>query len=78
MTSPKSPKYLNWTKKAQHDPKVRLESKAELGKNQKANHEKVSFSLTVTPARAELGLAQLKLVQVQTQKLLFVKQQAGA
>ena len=62
MTLPKSPKYLNWTKKAQHDPKVRLQLKAELGWNQKENHEKFSLSLTVIPAQAELGLAQLKLV----------------
>ena len=64
LTLTKSPKYLNLTKKAQHDPKVRQESKAELGQNQKANHEKFSLSLTVTPARAELGLAQLKLVKI--------------
>ena len=56
------PKISQLNKKGQHDPKVRLESKAELGQNQKANHEKFSLSLTVTPARAELGLAQLKLV----------------
>ena len=33
-----------------------------LGQNQKPNHEKFSLGLTVTPALAELGLAQLKLV----------------
>ena len=66
LTLTKSPKYLNLIKKAQHDPKVRLESKAELGynQNQKANREKFSLSLTVTPARAELGPAQVKLVLV--------------
>ena len=33
-----------------------------LGQNQKPNQEKFSLGLTVTPAWAELGLAQLKLV----------------
>ena len=65
MTSHKSLKYLySWTKKAKHYPTVRLESKAELGQNQKANHERFSLGLTATPAWAELGLAQLKLVQI--------------
>ena len=53
------PKISQLDKKGQHDPYVRLESKVELGYNQKANHEKFSLSITVTPARAELGLAQL-------------------